>query len=188
MGKLSDKIIFFSLKRRDKEAFIRAYDLYVDKIYRFVYFKIGDEEEAKDLTSAIFLKTWDYINNHSLTNEKTLKSLIYKIAKNVVIDYYRDGRRDKLRNKESFDKSFVNTADEKSDLLSQTLVSSDWELVKDKMLELKDEYREILLLKYIEELSIGEIAKILDKSKGNVRVLTYRALKALRELLENHKS
>lgn len=184
MEKLSDKIIFYGLKRRDKEAFIRAYDLYVDKIYRFVYFKIGNEEEAKDLTSAIFLKTWDYINSNSLANEKTLKSLIYKIARNSVIDYYRDSRRDELSGNESFS----NTIDEKSDLLNQAIVSSDWELVKRKMLELKDEYREVLALKYVEELSIGEMAQILDKSKGNVRVLTYRALKALRELLETHNT
>jgi RNA polymerase sigma-70 factor (ECF subfamily) len=179
MGKISDKIIFYGLKNKDKEAFIKAYDEYADKIYRFVYFKIGNEEDAKDLTSAIFLKTWNHINNSRLADEKTLKALFYKIARNSVIDYYRSSRREECMEKEILS----NAIDEKNDLLNQASVSSDWESVKIKMLELKDEYREILLLKYIEELSIGEIAKILDKSKGNVRVLIFRALKALKELM-----
>ena len=51
-------------------------------------------------------------------------------------------------------------------------------------MDLKDEYREVIILYYIEEMSVGEISKILDKSRGNIRVLVFRALKALKELIE----
>lgn len=190
MGRLSDKIIFSRLENKDKEAFIRAYDSYVDKVYRFVYFKIGNEDEAKDITSIVFLKTWEHINKNSLKEEKTLKSLIYKIARNAVIDFYRDDRRNKFPANENFSE-LENTVDLKNDLTTESFRSSDIENLKKKMAELKDEYKEIIILRFIEELSFSEIGKILDKSSGNARVLAYRALKALKELInkpeENNK-
>lgn len=190
MGRISDKIIFSRLENKDKEAFIRAYDSYVDKVYRFVYFKIGSEDEAKDITSIVFLKTWEHINKNSLKEEKTLKSLIYKIARNAVIDFYRDDRRNKFSANENFSE-LENTVDIKNDLTAESFRSSDVENLKKKMAELKDEYKEIIILRFIEELSFSEIGKILDKSSGNARVLAYRALKALKELInkpeENNK-
>jgi len=58
--KNQDKKLFFRVKKKDTNAFIEAYDLYADDLYRFVFFKIGHSEEAKDLTSAVFLKVWNY--------------------------------------------------------------------------------------------------------------------------------
>lgn len=182
MGRISDKIIFSRLENKDKEAFIKAYDSYVDKVYRFVYFKIGSEDEAKDITSIVFLKTWEHINKNSLKEEKTLKSLIYKIARNAVIDFYRDDRRNKFSANEIFSE-LENAVDLKNDLTAESFKSSDIENLKKKMAELKDEYKEIIILRFIEELSFSEIGKILDKSSGNARVLAYRALKALKELI-----
>ena len=82
-----DKNIFAKLKKGDKDAFINAYDLYADPIYRFIYFKISNSEEAQDLTSAVFLKAWNYIQENSLKDYKTLKALFYKIARTSIIDY-----------------------------------------------------------------------------------------------------
>ena len=75
---IKDKILYSRLKQKDKEAFIKAYDIYTDNIYRFIYFKVRGKEEAEDLTSQVFLKTWDYIQNNTL-DQKTLKSLLYKM-------------------------------------------------------------------------------------------------------------
>ena len=65
------------------------YDLYTDSIYRYIYFKVGQDEEARDLTSEVFLKAWNYIQDNKITDYKTLKALFYKIARNLVIDHYR---------------------------------------------------------------------------------------------------
>ncbi len=62
-------------------------------------------------------------------------------------------------------------------------MSSDIKLIESKLLELKDEYQEVIILRYVDELSISEISEIMEKPKGNVRVLLHRSLKALRELL-----
>ncbi len=178
---IKEKILFSRLKSKDKQAFIKAYDLYIDKIYRFVYFKVSSKEEAEDLTSAVFLKTWNYIQEGNLINYQTLRSLVYKIARNLIIDHYR-----KTSHQEniSIDSSVseANLIDDKQDLKKQAEIASDMALVEAKLTKLKDEYREVVVLRFINELSITEIADILDKSKGNVRVMVYRALKALREL------
>jgi len=179
----SDKKLFSILiKKRDKEAFIRAYDLYVDKIYRFVYFKISNQEEAQDLTSAIFLKTWNYIANNKLENSKTLRALIYKIARNSIIDYYRKNYQTDftINNINKFD-----IPDNRQNIVEKLEIASDYKIIESKLHELKDEYKEVIILRFVDQLSIGEIADIINKSKSNVRVLIHRALKALRELVDD---
>ena len=178
---IKEKILFSRLKSKDKQAFVRAYDLYIDQIYRFVYFKVGSKEEAEDLTSAVFLKTWNYVQSGNAINYKTLRSLIYKIARNAIIDHYRKTSDQKNISIDS-PISEADLIDNNQDLKKQAEIASDMELVEVKLTKLKDEYREVVVLRFINELSIAEIADILDKSKGNVRVLVYRALKALREI------
>jgi RNA polymerase sigma-70 factor (ECF subfamily) len=183
VGQIKDKILFLRLRKKDKEAFIKAYDLYFDDIYRFVYFKVSDKELAEDITSSVFLKSWDHIQNNSLKDFKTLKALFYKIARNLVIDHYRktSQQRDVSFETEGAD---IDIVDEKQNLAERIDLADKINLVQEKMLELKDEYREVITLRYINELSIAEIALILDKSQGNVRILTFRALRALREITE----
>jgi len=184
--KMKEKLLFAKLKSKDKQAFTEAYDLYIDKIYRFVYFKISDPVEAEDLTSSVFLKTWNYVQQNSITDEKTLPALLYKIARNSVIDYYR-----KLSNENQIsiegENEGVDIEDSKQDLKKKFELDSDMENLREKLNQLKDEYREIIVLKYVDELSNTEIAEILGKSKGNVRILSFRALNALKELMGEEK-
>lgn len=181
-GNLADKILYIRLKERDREAFIKAYDLYLDNIYRFIFFKVSNKEEAEDLTSAVFLKTWDHIQNNQIENFSTLKSLLYTVARNTVIDHYR--KKSNEQNTSLNEEISEHLPDEKQDLQKQTEIAGDFEVLKGYMVELKDEYREVITLRFLNELEISEIAKILDKSKGNVRVLIYRAMNALREIAE----
>ena len=166
---------------QDREAFIEAYDLYVDQIYRFIYFKVSSSDEAHDLTSAVFLKTWNYIQTNSLKDVNTLRALIYKIARTSVIDHYRKNYQvDSIDRK---DKE-IDIPDERQDIKKQAEVSSDIQTVEEKLKELKGEYREVIILRFIDELTIKEIAEIVDKTRTNTRVLLHRATKALRELME----
>jgi len=187
LGKrIEEKILFSQLKSRNKQAFIKAYDLYVDQIYRFIFFKVGHKEEAEDLTSAVFLKAWNYIQNNNLIDYKSFKSLIYKIARNSIIDHYRKGSQHSNITIDNPD-SKLDLIDEKQDIGKQAELASDFAILETKLSELKDEYREVIVLRFVNELSIAEIAEILDKSRGNVRIIVYRALKALRELVNNRQ-
>ena len=180
--KFQDKKVLDRLKKRDQEAFTRAYDENVADIYRFVYFKIGSDEEAKDLTSAIFLKTWNHIQNNTLEDAKTLRALLYKVARNVIIDHYREkgGHRPLSLDDENNPIEIVDETDHTEALDKR----QDLELIKSKLPLLKEEYREIIIMRFINDLDLEEIADITQKRKGNVRVLLHRALTALRELVE----
>lgn len=181
MGKIEEKLLLYKVKKNDKQAFIKAYDLYVDQLYRFIYFKVGSREEAEDLCSAVFLKTWNYILANSLRDERTLKALLYKVARNLIIDHYR---KNNARETVSLDhENALEIIDEKQNAGRDMELKTDLLVLETKLPELKDEYREVIILRFVNELSIGEIANILDKSKGNVRVLIYRSLNALKELV-----
>lgn len=183
---LSDKSLFKQLQQQDKQAFLAAYDLYLDDIFRFILFKVNDVEKAEDITSTVFLKVWDCVQNNRLKDHKTLKPFLYKVARNLVIDYYRT----KSRQPEisyHHDPDSLNLVSKENDFVKQLSIASDFGQVEKKLLELKDEYREVIILRYVNELSVAEIAATLEKNRGNVSVLLFRALKALREITKEEK-
>lgn len=184
--KFKDKQILGRLKNRDKEAFIKVYDENVSEINRFVYFKVGKREEADDLTSIIFLKAWSHIQNKTLEDAKTLRALLYKIARNCIIDYYRE-TGNKITASLDDEEHRIEVVDEKANPDERLDQEANLELIKKQLPLLKDEYREVIIMRFINDLSLEEIADISGKSKGNVRVLVHRALNALRELVEKEE-
>ncbi len=181
--KFNEKLILLKLKKKDPEAFSQIYDLYVTPIYRFIYFKVATRQDAEDLTSEAFLKVWQYIAETE--NEvENLRAFLYKTARNLVIDFYRrNAKRDITQDIEVLS----SVQDERQqDLLSRIETKIDMENMETILRKMKDEYREIIILRYIEELSINEIAKVLERSKGSARVLLHRALKVARELLKKN--
>jgi len=178
--KLQENLLLLRLKRKDPEAFAKVYDQYLTPIYRFIYFKVNSAQDAEDLTSEVFLKTWNYITETEEEIEN-LRALLYRIARNLVVDFYRaKSKRDLVQD----DQIMEAIPDERQqNLLSGIDQSIELEIVDVALKKMKDEYREVIVLRYIEELSISEIAKILDKSKGSVRVLLHRAIKVAKELL-----
>lgn len=181
--KFKNKQAISRLKSHDKEAFIKVYDESVNDIYRFVYFKIGSREEANDLTSQIFLKTWNHIQTNSLEDSKTLRALLYKIARSTIIDHYRE-TGNKITASLDDEENPIEVVDETKTPQEQLDEAANLELIKSKLPLLKEEYREVIIMKFISDLSLDEIADISGKGKGNVRVLLHRAVRALRELVE----
>ncbi len=181
-GKTKDKFLYTKIKEKDREAFITAYDKYLPDIYRFIYYKVSSKEEAEDIASQTFLRIWDYIQNNELKSYKTLKALLYRVARNLIIDHYR---RESTQKKAIYEEdiSQLHIVDEKQNLKAAMEIKEDYGLVESKLLELKDEYREVIVLKYINGLSVAEMAEALDKSHGNIRVIVYRAMKALKEII-----
>lgn len=160
---------------------MEAYDLYVDDVQRFVYFKVGNTEEANDITSIVFLKAWQHILKESLDRERSLRALIYRIARNTIIDFYRHASRREF----GADMENIQIIDDSQDPAKGVDFDSDLRLVKEALPKLKDEYREVIIMRYIDEMSFSEIANVTGKSLGGVRILGYRALKALKTLLKD---
>ncbi len=184
--KFKNKQILSRLKNKDRQAFIKVYDENVEEIHRFVYFKISNHEEANDLTSMIFLKTWHYIQNKSLIEAKTLRALLYKIARTSIVDYYRE-TGSKLTLSIDDEDNPIEIVNDKEDLDEKVDKKNDLALIKRLLPRLKEEYREVLVMRFINDLSISEIADISGKTKGGVRVSIHRALNTLRDLVKQEE-
>lgn len=180
--KLGNHIFLLRLQhQRDPELFARFYDDHAENIYRFVLLKVSSPEVAEDITSETFLKTWQYIND--ATEEiRDLKAFLYRVARNLVIDYYRQKAKSDLP---TDDNILDQLPDEQKDSYMQLERSGDLDHILFCISKLKNEYQEVLLLRYIDELSIAEIAAVLGKKKGAVRVLLHRAMKTLKNIVED---
>ena len=185
--KFKENQVIGQLIGRNKETFMEVYDENVKDIYRFIYFKVGNKEEANDLTSIVFLKTWNYIREKKLKPNKSLRALLYKITRNAVIDYYRESGR-KLVMSLDDENNKIDVVDEESDPIEIIDQKQDLELIRDKLRYLKGEYREVIVLRFINDLSLEEISEVVNKSKGNVRVILHRALITLKKLIEEEEN
>jgi RNA polymerase sigma-70 factor (ECF subfamily) len=166
------------VQKGDMPAFSRLYDLYVEKIYKYFYFKTS-QEEAFDLTETVFLKVWDNIKSYKQRPGSSFTSWIFRIAHNLLVDHYR------------FDKASVELdashADQKIDnspvfLAEQSLSRRS---LRQAMSRLKDPYREVITLAFMNGLDNPELARVLHKSEGTLRVLKFRALRELKKILED---
>src|SRR3989338_26647 len=159
------------------KIFSDIYDAYVDKIYRFIFLKVGTQEVAEDLTSEAFSRAWAVFSRRqkSIAN---INAFLYQIARNLVADHYRQQGQAMLVSTEN-----LTLGDPEGEIGEKALVQSDMELVKGALANIKEEYREALVWYYLDELSAPEIAKMTKKSEEAVRVTIHRGLKALREEL-----
>ena len=179
---LKEKFLLFRIRaKKDPDAFGLVYDTYAKPIYRFIYFKVSSAEQAEDLTSETFLKAWQYLKEKREVPH--LQALLYSIARSVVIDYYRRSACERSDVPADDERESELTAAGSEKLLRDVETKFDVTRVIEKLRGLKDEYREVVIMKYLDELTTGEIAEALGKSASNVRVILHRATKALSDAI-----
>ena len=159
-------------------AFGLLYDHYQPQIYRFVVLKVSRREEAEDLTHQAFLNAWQNIGSYQDLGFP-FSSWLYHIARNLIIDFYRTQRPQV--NLEEVDPEFAMSVLSTEELVAKRL---EVERVKAAIQKLKTIYQDIIILRFIEELSIREVARVLKRSEGAVKLLQHRAMKQLKELLK----
>ncbi len=160
-------------KNNQLEYLMENYNELIDQIFRFIYFKTSNKEIAEDLASECFLSTVRYLKENEVQN---LRAFLFKTARNKVIDYYRQ------KNRVIYSDEMV-LANERSSGKDDILDRQDAKMIVEKLRLLKDDDREILTLRYIEDLSTKEIADIIGKSQIAARVQIFRALKKAKELI-----
>lgn len=181
----NEKVILYRIHHGDAEAFGEVYDVFHEKIYRFIYLKVPTSHDAEDLTAEAFLKVWHYVgDNKKIQN---LQAFLYQVARNVVVDFYRKRGGTVLESLDDMNDDFVVADRVDLSLEEKMALKGDMAEIEVALRKLKDSYREVLVLHYLNELSIGEIAKIIEKSGGTTRVLLHRAMKALKEVLAREK-
>jgi len=180
---LQEKFLNLQTKAGNIKAYTKIYQEYYQDIYKFIYFKTSSAEKSKDLTQDVFLKVWHYIQQDKKEIEN-IRALLYQSARNLVIDYYR--KKKDL----SLEEDIKQDLSEELDIEKKIDLSNDYKRMRQKLKEIKPEYQEIIILKYLKDLPHKEIAKIMGKSTVAVRVDLHRALKELKALLvddENKK-
>jgi RNA polymerase sigma-70 factor (ECF subfamily) len=167
------------MEKKQKE-FSKIFDKYIDKIYRFIFLKVNSEEVAQDLCSETFLKCWQvYQKNQNPESEiRNIQAFLYQIARNLVTDYYREKGRTEIVSAE-----MLPIIDPAPGLEEKMALNSDLEQVKMALADLKDDYQNVIIWHYLEDLPIPEVAKMLGRTEEATRVLLSRALKSLREKL-----
>ncbi len=185
MTSLVDRYLLFRIRRhQDSDAFGRIYDRYVAAIFRFVLLKLPSKEDAEDITSGVFLKCWQYLQErHDVTE---VRAFLYRIARNSIADWYRQRSMVPHRSLAvTFDPetaSYQSQAEEIGDNgrgKAALEARAELALVMGSLERLKDDYRDVLMLRLLDGLPFDVIAEIMEKTPGNVRVLYHRAKKAL---------
>lgn len=172
-----EESLIISAVRGGASAFGQLYDLYQPKIYRFILVKVGQREEAEDLTHQVFLNAWQNIKNYR-SRGFPFSSWLYRIARNQVIDYYR-ARREAVSIDQVDPEYFVTPA------VQHFAIEKDIELEKifQAVRRLEPVYQDVVVMRFVEDFSIKETAKAVGKSEGAVKLIQHRAIKKLRELI-----
>lgn len=162
---------------KDGSAFAELYDRHVVRVYRHIYYLVSDAREAEDLTAQTFLKAWEAVERYKERGAPFVAWLL-RIAHNLTVSHLRakrdhgaledvhvDGKMD--RNPEQ---ALEQASDEKS--------------VREAVMKLRDEQRQVIMLRFVEELDYREVAAMIGKSVPAVRVIQHRALGNLRKIMQ----
>ena len=161
----------------DPVALGRIYDQYSVKIYNYIYYRIGDVHVAEDLTAEVFLKVLEAVKA-SAGWKISLSGWLYRIAHNLVVDYFR--RRHK-RESLPLDERLMVAPDNSAPSLERIFTQ---QRLRAAISRLTEDQQQVIILKFVEEMSNAEVAEILGKTEGAVKALQHRALVALRQILQ----
>lgn len=177
-----------------KEKFIKLYDKYHENIYRFLYFRVKNEETAQDLTSETFAKSWDFLSNAPTKYPDNPQAFLYRVARNLLTDYYRSAAKNRefsigdqttiaqLASTNSFDAPTTGVAP--TPVVGEELdMRQNLDKVLSALQDMSEISAEVITLKYVEDMSNLEIAEVLGKSEGAVRTALSRAISELKTKL-----
>ena len=175
-------------KNGDNFYFEKIYRHFFSKIYRYISLRIFNKDIAEDLTSEVFIRVYRNLNKVNL-NAITIKVWIYKIARNLIIDYFRSSQNrinlksfdeylEKDKEIESLDSALVD----QGEIILNDMLFKNEKLI-DALNSLPETQREIIFLRYAEEMDFKSISLILNKREIALRALKFRALENLKSKL-----
>jgi len=162
------------ISHHKQKQFEKIYDKYIGKIYRFVFLKVSSQEIAEDLTSEVFTRGWQSFQKDNC-DIKNPQAFLYQIARNLVVDHYREKGQVQLVSTDN-----LPLVGDGPNLEEKAMFTSEVNNIKAALANINDDYREIITWYYLDEFSVPEIAKILNKSEDAVRVQIHRAVQALK--------
>ena len=160
-----------------EEQFLGWHDQFSDVIFRHCVFRLSDREKAKDATQETFIRLWNYVSEGK--EVVNVRAFLYKIANNLIIDAYRRKEAfslDQMRDEEGFDVGFETRA--------EIEIKDEYEHALKIIERLPDKYREALVMRHVDGLSVKDIARITGETENVISVRIHRAIEKVK-LLEN---
>lgn len=165
-----------------RKKFSEIYDQNIDKIYRFIFLKVNSQEITQDLCSETFVRTWEKFKQGGGNPIQNPQAFLYRTARNLVIDHYREKGKSQMVSAE-----LTPIIDPREDLEEEAILRSDLHAITASLTELKDDYQDVIIWHYLDDLPIPEVSKLLDRSEAATRVLLHRALKALKTKIDKQE-
>jgi RNA polymerase sigma-70 factor (ECF subfamily) len=165
----------------DPLAFAALYDLYVDRVYNYIFQRTGNHGDAEDLTARTFLKAFVHLKGYRFRGIP-FAAWLFRIAHNAVANWYRDAHRHQMVALDAVAER--SRDDDRPEDLAQSNEESG--VLLEAVRHLPTERQELLILKFSEGLSNAEIGQIMNRSEGAVKSLFHRTLQALRDELDRH--
>jgi RNA polymerase sigma-70 factor (ECF subfamily) len=180
----NEEIALINAAKKDPNAFGELYKRYVERIYNYIFYRTGSKRDAEDLTGKVFFKAMSHIQGYKHMG-LPFSAWLYRIAHNLVANYHRDRAR---KQEISLDylpgQALVQTeTPPESKLVHSQEVDSLLKVIQD----LAPNRQELVILKFVDQLSNAEIGKIMRKSEGAIKSLYHRTLLELREKMESGK-
>ena len=160
-------------KNLNHEALSKLCIYFYPKIYRHVFYRVKNREDAEDITSEVFVRMVKFLNRQ----KGSFQAWLYRIASNLVVDYYRRSARKK---EVSLSEDFGLELGDRKDISEEILLHQQ---LTQAMGELTEEQQQVVTLKFLEGYDNNEVSEILGRSIGAVKALQFRALDRLRKVL-----
>lgn len=161
----------------DRQALGELYNRHVDLIYRYVYARVRDEAVAEDLTAEVFVKALEGLPEYEARGYP-FQAWLYRIARARTVDYYR---RQERRREVTLDETLPAERPHPDEFVE---MADRWGRAIDLVAQLTDDQQDVLILRFIGELTLSEVADTLGKTTGSVKSLQHRALTSLARLVD----
>ena len=166
--------------QRNPQDFGAIYDRYVDKIYTYIYYRTGNIHDAEDLTTNVFMRAMNHLPKY-IDRGLPFSSWLYRIAHNLISNWYRDQKRRELVQLEH-----ANLPEDPSNNPDNiTVTNEQTEMLLEAIRSLPSDRQELLILKFVEKLSNKQIGLIMRRSEGAIKSLYHRTLTSLRSNINN---
>lgn len=173
---LSDQDLIERAKAYDHAALQTIYEQYSPGIFRYIYYRIGDYEMAEDLRAEVFVRMLEGVAGFTYQGW-SISAWLYRIAHDRVVDHLR---RSKRRQQEPLEDHYVDPTAGPDDI---SLKRFDHAELQAALSQLTEEQAEVIILRFIEDHSLREVAQITGRTEGAIKALQHRALNALGRLL-----
>ena len=180
MDDLTDDQALQQAAMGDTEAFGVLYERYIARIYNYIYYRTGQASEAEDITAKVFFRAYNHIGSYRNTGVP-FSAWLYRIAHNLVANWHRDNSRNKEVPLEDEPQIIHRGELPETTVMKDQQVNSLFKILRG----LTSDRQQLLILKFVEQLSNAEIGVIMGRSEGAIKSLYHRTLYNLKDDLEN---